>query len=150
MTELRPISLCNVVYKIVAKVLANRLKKVLPDVVSRKQSAFVSGRAITDNVLVAFESFHYMKRKTRGKQSISALKIDISKAYDRVSWAYLELMLERLGFAKKWIDWMMLCVSSVDFRVLVNDQSVGPILPSRGPVKGIRYLLICMLFVQRA
>lgn len=136
MTELRPIALCNVVYKIIAKVLANRLKRVLPDVVSREQSAFVSGRAITDNVLVDFESLHYMKRKSRGKQVLAALKIDISKAYDRVSCPYLENMLLRLGFARQWVDWMMLCVSSVDFKVLVNDQLLGPIFPGRGLRQG--------------
>ena len=78
------IALCNVNYKILAKVLANRLKKLLPRIISQKQSAFVSGRSITDNVLVAFQIIHLMKRKNKGKQGDVAFKIDISKAYDKI------------------------------------------------------------------
>ena len=84
MRDLRPIALCNVLYKIIAKVLANRLKAFLPVLIDESQSAFVPGRAITDNVLVAFELIHYMKRKSYGKVGDVALKIDISKAYDRI------------------------------------------------------------------
>ena len=84
MKDYKPIALCNVNYKILAKVLANRLKKLLPQIISHEQAAFVSGRSITDNVLVAFEIIHHMKRKNKGKQGDVVFKIDISKAYDKI------------------------------------------------------------------
>lgn len=84
MTDLRSISLCNVLMRILSKVLSNRLKACLGPLISDKQSAFIEGRLPTDNTLITFEVNHYMKRHTQGKNGITELKIDISKAYDRL------------------------------------------------------------------
>lgn len=136
MKDLRPISLCNAIYKIISKVLANRLKKVLPKIISPYQSAFVSGRAIVENVLMAFELIHSIKRNTRVKLGAVALKIDISKAYDRVDWGFLKLVLLKMGFSTRWVDWMMMCVSTVKYFVVMNNQLVGHIQPQRGLRQG--------------
>lgn len=84
MTQLRPISLYNVLYKIVAKVLTNKLKLILPRVISPTQSAFIPGRLISDNYLVAAEVAHYMRKWSSGSNGLMVLKLDISKAYNRV------------------------------------------------------------------
>ncbi|XP_024196036.1 uncharacterized protein LOC112199223 [Rosa chinensis] len=89
MSQLQPIALCNVVYKIASKVLANRLKAFLPRIISQQQSAFVPDRLISDNTLVASELAHYMHRLCRGQEGFLALKLDISKAYDRLEWSFL-------------------------------------------------------------
>ncbi|RVX23698.1 putative mitochondrial protein [Vitis vinifera] len=83
------------------------------------------------NVVVAFELIHYMKRKTHGKVGDVALKIDISKAYDRIRWDYLKAIMLRMGFDSKWMEWIILCVSIVSYSVSVNGELVGPFYPGR-------------------
>ena len=84
MSDYRPISLCNVIYKIISKVMSNKLKQILPQLISPTQSAFVPSSLITDNVLVAYKTLHSMHRRKSGKKCSLALKLDISKAYDRI------------------------------------------------------------------
>ena len=82
--EFRPITFCNVLYKLVSKVFANRLKKILPHIISETQSVFQSDKAISNNILVAFETLHHTKTNKSGKNGFMAMKLDMSKAYDRV------------------------------------------------------------------
>jgi hypothetical protein len=135
-TDFRPISLCNVMYKMISKILANRLKRILPQIISPVQSAFIPGRLITDNVLAAYETLHTMHSRMKGKNGYMAVKLDMSKAYDRVEWRFLETVMHRLGFARRWIQLIMMCVSSVEYAVLVNGEPCGQIKPERGLRQG--------------
>lgn len=87
-----------VAYKLISKVLANRLKKILPIIIDESQSAFAPGRLITYNILVSFENFHYLNHKNAMKRGSMAIKLDMCKAYDRVEWGFLETMMRRMGF----------------------------------------------------
>jgi hypothetical protein len=135
-TEFRPISLCNVVYKIIAKVLANRLKVVLPSIISPNQSAFLSGRLITDNILAAYETMHSMHTKMWSKVGFMGIKLDMSKAYDRVEWGFLEAVMTKMGFATGWIKLVMECITTVRYSIVVNGRPVGNIIPTRGLRQG--------------
>ena len=134
--EFRPIALCNILYKLVSKVLANRLKKVLPHIISESQSAFQSDKAISDNILVAFETLHHMKMKKSGKMGYMALKLDMSKVYDRLEWVFLQRIMEKMGFHSTWIGWILECLKSVTYSILVNGEPKGHNIPTRGIRQG--------------
>ncbi|XP_048489904.1 uncharacterized protein LOC125491871 [Beta vulgaris subsp. vulgaris] len=101
--------------------LANRLKKALPDVIHESQGGFVPGRLITDNILVAYECFHYLRKKRKGKTGYLRLKLDMSKGYDRVESEFLEAMMVKLGFLRSFVDVTMKCVKSASFSILLNE-----------------------------
>ena len=135
-SKFRSISLCSVLYKIISKVIVNRLKPLLNSIVSEAQSAFIADRLITDNILIAFESLHYMKTLSSGKEGFMALKLDMSKAYDRVEWSFLEKIMLKMGFQDSWVALIMQCVSTVTYSILLNGEPKGFIRPSRGLRQG--------------
>ncbi|KAL9685059.1 hypothetical protein QQ045_022505 [Rhodiola kirilowii] len=121
--EYRPRSLCNVVAKIITKVPANRLKEVLPEVILESH-----------NILLAHELLHFIKTRRKQQKGYFSLKIDMSKAYDRIEWNFLAEMQRKMGFPEKWINMVMQCVTTVKYKVRLNDYLVD--IPSTG--RGLR------------
>ncbi|CAM8943394.1 unnamed protein product [Rhodiola kirilowii] len=134
MEDYRPISLTSVISKTVAKVIVNRLQQILPEIISPSQSAFIKGRLITDNFLIAHETAHFIKNARYGRKGYGSLKLDMSKAYDRIEWRYLKLLLMRFGFEDRWVNMILNYVSSVRYAICTN----GKITSLFGPERGLR------------
>lgn len=132
------ISLCNVIFRIITKTIANRLKSTLPHVIS-----------ISQNVMKAFEIFHSMKKRKKGNKGFMALKFNMNKAYDRVEWKFLQAVMHKLRFHENWIGLIIRYVTIVSYSVLINGNNASPFNPERGLQQGIPSLLICSYFVQR-
>jgi hypothetical protein len=130
-----PISLCNIIYKIISKILANRFKAQLHRFISPYQSAFVPSRNIQDNSIMAHELFNVINSK-RGRGGLMAVKIDMEKAFDRMEWSFILAILSKLGFHPTWINWARICISSLSFSVLINGSPFGLFAPERGLRQG--------------
>lgn len=131
-TQYRPISLCNFSYKIIAKVMANRLRPWLSELIATEQSAFISRRQIQDNIFIVQEVLHQLRIRKSKQKFQAVLKLGMQKAHDRVEWDFLCDCMARMGFSDRWVSLVKECVSSVSFTVKVNGEPGEYFCPSRG------------------
>jgi len=129
----QPIALCNVIYKIIAALIIKRLKPLLNSLISPEQTGFVEGRQILDGMVVTQEVIHSLKMK---KQKGMMVKLDLSKAYDRINWQYLKKVLESFGFNNRWINWVYSLITTPNFSILVSGTPSETFNASRGIRQG--------------
>ncbi|XP_016206246.1 uncharacterized protein LOC107646584 [Arachis ipaensis] len=131
--DLRPISMVGCVYKVISKVLVRRMRSVMPGLVGETQSAFVKDRKIHDGALIACETVHWLKER---KKEAAIIKLDFQKVYDRVKWNFVDIVLQKMGFGRKWREWVMECVGTTSISVLVNGSPTKPFKIERGLRQG--------------
>ena len=146
----RPISLCTTIYKTVTKILVHRLKPLLPSLISPMQSAFLAGRRGSNNVIIAQELIHSLKNR-KGREGFMVVKIDLEKAYDRLEWSFIKMVLDHFGFPPNIVNLIMSCVTSTSIAILFNGNKLDSFHPSRGirqgdPISPYLFLL-CMEFL---
>lgn len=133
--DYRPISLCNITYKIITKIISNRLKPIMNTLIGPCQSSFLKNRQATDNAIIVQETMtHFQKMK--GKNVSMILKIDLEKAFDKIEWSFIRNTLIYFGFAHNIINLIMSCVSTSSISILVNGDHTEFFQPSRGIRQG--------------
>ncbi len=140
-----PISLCNCLYKIIANIIANRLRSILSRHISFEQFSFLQNRQIHEAVGTTQEALHsIMHKKIKG----AILKIDLAKAFDKVSWLYIKMILTHLGFPPPFINWIMCCINSTSFSVLINGFASHFFHAERGHQQGCPLSPLVFLIVM--
>lgn len=134
-TQFRPISLLNVVFKLTTKVIVNRLKPILPKIISPTLASFIPGRQITDNIVIVEEVLHTMRSRAAGKKRM-IMKIDLEKAYDRIRWEFLEDTLREAHIPIDLIRVILQCQSRGSTKLLWNEGLADSFMASRGVRQG--------------
>ena len=133
--QFRLISLCNFFYKIISKILVNRIRPLLSKIIDPAQVAFVPNRWITENIVLALEVIHSFKHMKR-KKGCLGIKLDFHKAYDRMEWKFIEQVLKALGFDQKFTSLVLQCITTVNYTMLLNGSKGSSFTPSRGLRQG--------------
>ena len=138
--------------------LSNRLKPILSSLIAPHQSAFLKGRLISDNIMLATELMDHIHSSRKGRRKLAALKIVFSKAFDRISWNFISAVLFSMGFPMKWVNLISQCVSTVEYNLLFNGKIASVFKPNRGirqgdPLSLYLYIisvnvLSCLIFQQ--
>lgn len=131
--DFRPISVLNLIPKLIAKVLSNRLRLVLPKLISPNQTAFIQGRQIAENFVVTRELLQTVAGE--GKPAVFA-KIDFSKAFDSVEWAFLKSVMRARGFPSRWIEWVSVLWGSSSSKIYINGDFSEAFIHKRGLHQG--------------
>ncbi|KAH0772311.1 hypothetical protein KY290_016292 [Solanum tuberosum] len=134
LNEFKPISLSNFTSKIISKIVSSRLSPILPNLVSLNQTGFVKGRSISENIMLAQEIIHHIKKPNIGSNVV--IKLDMAKAYDRVSWSYICLVLRRMGFEEVFIDMVWRIMANNWYSIIVNGKRHGFFHSTRGLKQG--------------
>ncbi|GKE18890.1 putative RNA-directed DNA polymerase, eukaryota, reverse transcriptase zinc-binding domain protein, partial [Tanacetum coccineum] len=131
--DFRPISLIGIHYKIIAKILANRLSKMIDKIISHEQSTFIAGFQILDGHLMLSEMIDWYKNR---KKKMLIFEVDFEKAFDSVSWRYLDFVLHSHGFGVKWRSWIRECLVLSRTSILVNGSPTFVFSIKRGLRQG--------------
>ncbi|KAG7576302.1 Ribonuclease H domain [Arabidopsis thaliana x Arabidopsis arenosa] len=134
-TQFRPVSLCNVLFKVITKMMVIRLKSVISKLIGPAQASFIPGRLGIDNIVVVQEAVHSMRRK-KGRKGWMLLKLDLEKAYDRIRWDFLRETLEAAGLSEGWCSRILECVADPSMSLLWNGEKTASFQPERGLRQG--------------
>ncbi|KAL4373402.1 hypothetical protein AHAS_Ahas05G0078200 [Arachis hypogaea] len=149
--DLWKISMVGCVYRVISKVLVQRTRRVMPDLVGETQSAFVQGRKIHDGALIACETVQWLKQR---KKKSAIIKLDFQKAYDRVKWKFVDIVLQKMGFGQRWQGWIKECVCMMSMSLLINGSPSKSFkmerdLRQRDPLSPFLFVLVVVEVLHR-